>query len=209
MALTGKEQVQSTRFAGVKRYIYNKALVLQQANYADGNKYLSYASIAKNLIPWRNDPKTAWLKDAPFHVLQQALKDLDKAYSNFFKGLSAFPKPKKKGRSESFRFPDPAQFELDQANSRIRLPKLGWIRYRNSRKVLGELRNVTVSQTAGKWFMAIQTRRKVDQPIPQASTAIGIDVGITNFAALSNGIFIAPLNSLKSTNNALQSTNGA
>ena len=197
LKLNGAQQRQCAQFAGVKRYIYNKALALQQANYAQGNKYLNYASIAKHLSPWRNDISTPWLKEAPFHTQQQALKDLDRAYRNFFQGLSEFPKPKKKGIHDSFRFPDPKQIKFDQVNSRIKLPKLGWIGYRNSREVLGDLRNVTITQSGGKWFMAIQTRRQINQPIPQATSAVGIDMGVTNFAALSNGIFIAPLDSFK------------
>ena len=197
LKLSGAQQRQCAQFAGVKRYIYNKALALQQANDAQGNKYLNYASIAKHLSPWRNDASTPWLKEAPFHTQQQALKDLDRAYRNFFQGLSEFPKPKKKGIHDSFRFPDPKQIKFDQVNSRIKLPKLGWIGYRNSREVLGDLRNVTITQSGGKWFMAIQTRRQINQPIPQATSAVGIDMGVTNFAALSNGIFIAPLASFK------------
>jgi len=55
LKLNGAQQRQCAQFAGVKRYIYNKALALQQANYAQGNKCLNYASIAKHLSPWRND----------------------------------------------------------------------------------------------------------------------------------------------------------
>ena len=51
----------------------------------------------------------------------------------------------------SFRYPDPKQIKLDPLNSRIFLPKLGWLRYRNSRDALGALKNVTVSQSCGKW----------------------------------------------------------
>ncbi|WP_240462146.1 RNA-guided endonuclease TnpB family protein, partial [Burkholderia sp. Nafp2/4-1b] len=95
------------------------------------------------------------------------------------------------------RYPDPKQIKLDQGNRRIFLPKLGWLRYRNSRHVLGELRNATVSQSAGKWFVSIQTQREVDRPVPQATSAVGIDVGIARFATMSDGTFLAPLNSLK------------
>jgi putative transposase len=77
------------------------------------------------------------------------------------------------------------------------LPKLGWLRYRNSRDVLGQVRNVTVSQSGGKWFIAIQTQRELEQPLPTTTTAIGIDVGIARFATLSDGSYIAPLNSFK------------
>ena len=68
------------------------------------------------LRSWRS--QLPWLKDAPFRTLQQALKDLDPAFKNFFGGRADFPTFKKKGRSESFRFPDPAQFMCSgQVNS--------------------------------------------------------------------------------------------
>lgn len=66
-----------------------------------------------------------------------------------------------------------------------------------SREVLGTLRNATLSLNAGKWYVSIQTEREVVQPVPTASTAIGIDMGITRFATLSDGTFVAPLNSFK------------
>ena len=100
------------------------------------------------------------VKGAPSQALQHALKDLEKAYKNFFAKRADFPRFKRKGNGDSFRYPDPKQIKLDQGNSRIFLPKLGWIRYRNSRDVLGELRNVTVSSNGGKWFVCIQTLRQ-------------------------------------------------
>jgi len=63
--------------------------------------------------------------------------------------------------------------------------------------VLGEVRNVTVSQSGGKWFASIQTQREVEQPLPKATTAIGIDVGIARFATMSDGTFITALSSFK------------
>ena len=77
------------------------------------------------------------------------------------------------------------------------MPKLGWLRYRNSRDVLGEVKNVTVSQSCGKWFVSIQTGREVVHPLPTATTAIGIDVGIARFATMSDASFLEPLNSFK------------
>jgi putative transposase len=121
---------------------------------------------------------------------------LERAYVNFFAKRAGFPNFKKKGRHDSFRYPDPKEIKLDQANSRIFLPKLGWLRYRNSRKVLGEVKNVTVTFSAGKWFVSIQTEREVEQTVPQGD-AVGIDMGIARFATLSDGTFYAPLNSFK------------
>jgi putative transposase len=103
----------------------------------------------------------------------------------------------------SFRYPAPKQIKLDQASSRIFLPKLGWLRYRNSRKVLGEVKNVTVTFSAGKWFVSIQTEREVAQPTPKGG-AVGIDMGTKRFATLSDGTFYAPLNSFKRHETALR-----
>ncbi len=70
--------------------------------------------------------------------------------------------------------------------------------------MLGELRNVTVSQSCGKWFVSIQTEREVEQPVPQSTTAVGIDMGIARFATLSDGTYYAPLNSFKRHETALR-----
>ena len=194
---TGEQQRQMRRFAGSCRFVFNKALALQKERYEQGEKNLGYAGLCKLLTEWRNGPETPWLADAPVHPLQQALKDLERAYANFFAKRANVPRFKKKGQHDSFRYPDPKQIKLDQANSRIFLPKLGWVRYRNSREVLGTVKNVTVSQSCGKWFVSIQTEREIQAPVPKATSAVGIDMGVTRFATLSDGTFYAPLNSFK------------
>ena len=193
----GEQQRAMRSFAGSCRFVYNKALALQKENHEAANKFIGYVPMAANLPIWKREAGTEWLKETPSQALQHALKDLDKAYTNFFAKRADFPRFKKKGRGDAFRYPDPKQIKLDQANDRILLPKLGWIRYRNSRDVLGEVRNVTVSQSGGKWFASIQTQREVEQPLPTATSAIGIDVGITRFATMSDESYIAPLNSFK------------
>ncbi|MDW3683244.1 transposase [Cupriavidus sp. CV2] len=194
---TGGQQRDMRRFAGSCRFVFNKALALQKERYDQGAKKLGYAELCKLLTEWRNGIETPWLKDAPVHPLQQTLKDLERAYTNFFAKRADFPRFKKKGHRDSFRYPDPKQIKLDQANSRIFLPKLGWLRYRNSRDVPGALRNVTISQASGKWFASIQTEREIDTPVPTGTTAVGIDMGIARFATLSDGTFYAPLDSFR------------
>jgi putative transposase len=80
---------------------------------------------------------------------------------------------------------------------------LGWIKYRKSRSVLGEVCNVTVSRTGSKWFASIQTERLVSTPVPTATSAIGGDVGIKRFVTFSDGSFLAPLNSFKKLEDCL------
>ena len=193
----GQQQRDMRRFAGSCRFVFNKTLALQKERYEHGEKKLGYTGLCKALTEWRNGTETPWLKDAPVHPLQQTLKDLERAYTNFFAKRADFPRFKKKGRGDSFRYPDPKQIKLDQGNSRIFLPKLGWLRYRNSRDVPGELRNVTVSQSGGKWFVSIQTQREVEQPVHPATSIVGIDLGLARFATLSDGSFIEPLNTFR------------
>ena len=76
----GRQASLMRRFAGACRFVFNKALALQQDNHANGGKYISYFDMSKHLTTWRNSPETPWLKDAHVHPLQQALKDLDRAY---------------------------------------------------------------------------------------------------------------------------------
>ena len=193
---TGVQQRQMRRFAGSSRFVFNKALALQEERHERGEKKLGYAGLCRELTAWRNGAETPWLADAPIHPLQQTLKDLERAYSNFFAKRADFPRFKKKGQSDRFRYPDPKQIKLDQGNSRIFLPKLGWLCTRFSRDVLGTVKNITVSASCGKWFVSIQTEREVAQPIPNGD-AVGIDMGVARFATLSDGTFYAPLNSFK------------
>lgn len=193
----GQQQRAMCCFAGSCRYVFNKALALLKENHAEGKGYIGYVAMAKLLTAWRNAPETPWLREAPCHPLQHALKHLDQAFRNFFAGRTGYPRFKRKGSGDSFRYPDAKQIKLDQPNNRIFLPKLGWLRYRNSRPVLGVIRNATVSRVAGKWFVAIQTQREVEQGIPIAATAVGIDVGIARFATMDNGSFIEPENNYK------------
>ena len=121
----GGQQRDMRRFAGSCRFVFNQALALQQANHQAGEQFIGYVAMAKRLTEWRNGRETPWLKDAPVHPLQHALKDLDRAYKNFFAKRAGFPRFKRKGSGERFRFPDARQFVIDQPNSRIKLPKLG------------------------------------------------------------------------------------
>jgi putative transposase len=127
--------------------------------------------------------------------LQQALQNLERAYTNFFQKRADFPKFKKKGQRESFRIPQ--GFEVDSQNGRIKLPKLAWMRYRKSQSILGEAKNVILSESCGKWFVSIQTEREVETPLHPSTSAVGLDWGVVNFATLSNGEVVDQCQPLK------------
>ncbi|CAH4026893.1 Gifsy-1 prophage GlpA [Klebsiella pneumoniae] len=189
------------RFAGACRFVFNRALALQNENHEAGNKYIPYTKMTSWLIEWKSIPDTQWLKDAPSQPLQQSLKDLERGYKNFFQKRAAFPRFKKRGQNDAFRYPQGVK--LDQTSNRISLPKLGWIRYRNSREVIGEVKNVTVSQSCGKWYVSIQTEYEVADPVHKAASMVGLDAGVTKLATLSDGTVYQPVNSFKASQRKL------
>lgn len=189
------------RFAGACRFVFNRALALQNENRETGNKYIPYTKMASWLIEWKSAPETQWLKESPSQPLQQSLKDLERGYKNFFQKRAAFPRFKKRGQNDAFRYPQGVK--LDQANNRISLPKLGWVRYRNSREVLGEVKNVTVSQSCGKWYVSIQTEYEVAEPVHNSASMVGLDAGVTKLATLSDGTVYPPVNSFKASQRKL------
>jgi putative transposase len=115
-----------------------------------GKKHSQYQM--DKLVPaWKEH--FPWLSDVPSQTLQQALKDLYRGYTNFKEGRAQFPTFAKKGTRDSFRYPQ--GFEVDNQNGRIKLPKLGWVGYRRSQDILGKAKNVTVSESAGKWYASV------------------------------------------------------
>ena len=194
----GEQTRRMRRFAGARRFVFNKTLALQNERQEKGLEPLGYAALCHELAQWRHAPQTEWLSEIPIHPLQQALKDLQRAFANHKEGRAEPPRFKKKGHSpETFRYPDPGQITLDQNNNRLKLPKLGWVRYRNSRTVLGNLKQVAVNESGSKWFVVIQTEREAETPTPPAGKPIGIDVGISRFVTLNDGTCFPPLNSFK------------
>lgn len=185
------------RFAGGLRWIWNRALAEQKARYVRGEKFAGYAQMCQWLTVWRNDAQTAWLAQGPIHPQQQALRRLEEAFKRFFAKAGGYPSFKRHGQDPGIRFPDPRQFELDQANGRIKLPKLGWVRLRQSQRVEGALRNVSLRKEGSRWFCSIQVETASTLPAADLAPTLGLDVGVALFAAASDGQQIEPLAALK------------
>ena len=189
----GEQARKMKQFAGCSRFVFNKALAYQNEQYQQDNSFkFNYFKLVNMLPQWKQE--FVWLKDCHAQMLQQSLKDLDSSFKNFFAKHADFPRFKKKGSKESFRFPQGCK--LEQPNNRIWLPKIGWVRYRNSCKVIGKIKNVTVSQKCGKWFVSIQTEFEQEIPVPKGGE-IGIDMGVVRFATLSDGTYFEPVNAFK------------
>ena len=188
------EQLRNLRqFAGSCRFVYNKGLALNLERYEKKEQRLGYAGLCALLPNWKMEHE--FLSEVPAQALQQALKNLERAYTNFFQKRADFPKFKKKGQRESFRVPQ--GFEVDNGNGRVKVPKMGWMRYRKSQEVLGEAKNITISESGGKWFVSIQTEREVTTPQHPSTSAVGMDWGVVNFVTLSNGEVVGQCQPLK------------
>ena len=187
------------QFAGNARKVWNLALAREHTQYAAGEPFTNTYGMNDWLPAWKK--AVPYLQASPAQTLQQVMADLNQGYQNFFEKRAAHPVFKKKGHHDSFRYPQGDK--LDQKNSRIFLPKLGWLRYRNSRDVFGTIKNVTVSCSTNTGFVSIQTEREIVQPITPATSLVGIDLGITRVATLSDGTVIEPRNSFTRHQQAL------
>lgn len=175
------------QYAGCNRLIWNKALALQEERHKAGEKRLNYNQLSGLLPAWKAE--RPFLASAPSQSYQQTLKHLDRAYKEGLAKAKGFPKFKKKGRSDSFSFPQGFKVE----DKRIFLPKAGWVRIFASRKVQGKPKNLTVSKVAGHWYASIQVELELAEPVHAApASEVGVDMGIANFATLSTGERIAP-----------------
>ena len=168
------------RFAGCCRFVWNKALALEKETYENEEKRLGRFLLCEALRDWKKENATSFLSEAHSQILQQALKDIDRAYKNFFEKRAGFPRFKKKGLHDAFRYPQ--GFKLDESNSR---------------KIEGTPKQVTVSLSAGKWYVSIQTEREVPEPVHPSQSVVGIDMGIARFATFSDGSSIRPLHSFR------------
>ena len=196
---TAEQAALICRSAGSSRFVWNKGkgLELQKNRVENGNGVLSYSEICGRLVEWKSE--WDFLKEVHSQPLQQSLKDLSRALKDCFDGTKGFPRFKKKGEHDSFRFPQGTKLD----NKTVYLPKIGWVKFRKSREIDGTIKNVTVSRSLGKWFVAIQVEMEVPEPVHLSKTEIGIDLGVIRFAALSDGTFVAPINSFGKVRNKL------
>ena len=189
------DRILFAQFAGCCRLVWNKGLARQKSLLDSGEKILSYSKLAKELISWKQE--LPFLKETHSQPLQQTLMQLDRAIKDGFdkKSVKRFPKFKKKGQKDSFLYPQ--GFKVDQDNSRLFLPKIGWVGYINSREIIGTPKNITISKRGDKWFASIQVEYVIPEPAQPSPTVIGGDRGIARFLTLSNGEYFAPLNAFK------------
>lgn len=168
------------------RFLYNYMLNLKDKLYKFFGISLSYNSCSKVLTELKKT-KT-WLKSVDSRSLQHCLKDLDKAYVNFFSGQCRYPKFKTKKRSKN-SYRTHQRIRLNAENRTIKIPKVGSIRFRDKSKFKGitKIYNITISKTSsGKYYASISAEVNIEH-FEKTNQSVGIDLGLKDFSILSNG----------------------
>jgi IS605 OrfB family transposase len=179
---------QFLQFAGCCRKVWNLALEISLRRLANKQPILWYHEADFWVKLWKQSEEYGFLKECPAQLLQQKLKDLDKAFRDAFDKTQPkrVPKWRKRGQHDSFRYPQ--HFKLE--NRRIFLPKIGWVSFFKSQPIKGNPKNVTVSRKGKHWYVSIQIEEDQEVLIHPNKSAVGIDLGIATFAAISDGATI-------------------
>lgn len=195
----GQRQALARTF-GCARTVYNDALRVRRDAYKAGQPFPKTGELSKRLITEaKRTPERAWLSNAPVGVMQQALRDLDQAYRNFFDSLSGKRKgPKvapprfrsRKDNRQAARYTRSDRWSITKGG-KLRLPKVGDVKVKWSRRLPSDPSSVTVVKDAAGRYFASFVVEAADEPLPDTSAEVGIDLGLTHFAVLSDGRKIA------------------
>ena len=185
------------RQAGACRFVYNKLLILNQTRFQAAAVGLARPRIPERVAHgllrlWKQSSEYDWLKEADSQVLQQAVRDLERAYRNWFEGRARRPTPRKKYRHDSLRYPQRVKVTGDQ----VYLPKVGWVRFHQSQPIEGTLKMVTARRSGQHWFVSLQVEERLPDPVHRSRTMVGVDLGVARFATLSDGTVYPALNAL-------------
>jgi putative transposase len=173
---------------GSCRFVYNWALDQKTKTYEQTGKSISRFDLNKSIPTLK--VQNPWLGEVNSQSLQGMTKQVESAFTKFFREKAGFPNFKSK-KNPIQSFPVPQHYSVDFENSTVKLPKIGAIKAVLHRSFEGELKTATVSRSStGKYYISILVENNEELPTKQvfsALTTIGVDVGIKDFAALSTG----------------------
>lgn len=196
MRPTKAQEAVMLRTAGACRFVWNWALGRRKDHYEVTGKHLSFAALSAELTQLRKREGIEWLAAQSLDTLRQPIRDQDRAFTEFFQKRARYPKFKSRKRTmpafRAINSHDTVRIE----NSRLRIPKLGFVKIRQSQTIDGKIKSASVKRdTTGKWHVALLVEFEmpdVELPAPDPKKIAGIDLGLTDFAVLSTGERIEP-----------------
>jgi len=183
-------------FSGCCRFLWNKVRRLNLDRLEGKHLIMRFAESCKFLTFLKQTDECAFLKECHSQVLQQELKDLDRAFKDAFDKNQAnkkLPVAHKRYIHDGFRYTQ--RFKIE--NRRIYLPKIGWVGFFKSQEIVGTPKNVSITRKGNHWYCSIQVEYSIPDPVHPCSDIIGLDAGVKHFAALSDGEIIEGINSFK------------
>jgi putative transposase len=183
LRLNAQREATLGRWVGCRRFVFNEGLAHQRGELAAGRERPGYAALCARLPTLK--AQHPWLSEPPAQALQQALRDLCKAWDAKFNSHFGTPRFKKRGQADTLRLPQDCLY--DAASGVIHLPKLGAVRLRHSREALGTLKNVTLRRIGRRWVAALQTERETNVVPSVVNAGVGLDFGVATTIMPSAG----------------------
>jgi len=182
---TNEQKIQLSYEFGCSRFVYNHFLKERTDAYDEKKEKINYCKTSELLTELKNNEKYCWLKDVSSITLQQSLRDLDKAFTNFFARRARYPKFKKRNAKQSVRY---VKSGFTFSNGVLKIAKnKDPLDIRWSRKFFGEPTSVTVSKDCSdRYFISFAIKEPVCT-LPKLDNTIGIDVGIKDICITSDG----------------------
>ena len=193
LKLTNKQKIQVNKTIGIERFIYNEYIKYNQEQYELGNKFVSANDFSKyvNNVYLPNNPDKKWIKDVSSKSVKQAMIYGEKAFKNFFKGLSAFPVFKKKGKNElGAYFVKNNKTDFEFYRHKIKIPTLKFVRVKEYGYIPknANIKSGTITKIADKYFLSLIIEIEDTIKVTNINTkGLGIDLGIKDTAICSNG----------------------
>jgi putative transposase len=178
--LTKAQEMYCRQAAGTARFTYNWGLAHWQQQYRNG-EHPTAANLKKqwNAIKYERYP---WLKDMHRDTHAQPFTNLNMAFQKFFRHDAGYPTFKKKGQHDSFYI---ANDKMQVHGKRLRIPKLGWVRMRETLRFTGKLMSAVVSCTADRWHVSLNVQVEALPLCENQAGRVGVDLGVTHLATLS------------------------
>ena len=181
------QEVLIIKTIGCVRFVYNYFLALWNEEYSKNGKGLTYNSCSAMLPQMKKNEATSWLKEVDSIALQSSVKNLSDSFSRFFKKQNRRPQFKSKKNPVQSYTTKNVNKSITIIENIIKLPKLGQVKFAKSRELNGRILNAIIRKNpSGKFFVSILCEEEVPE-LPKTGLEIGIDLGITDFAILSNG----------------------
>lgn len=182
---TKEQEVLIVKTIGCSRFVFNHFLAKWNETYKETGKGLSYGVCSSELPNLKKE--LPWLKEIDSIAIQSSVKNLADAYARFFKKQNKAPRFKSKRNKVQSYTTKHTNGNIAIEGDKMKLPKLGLVRFAKSKKVEGRILNATIRRNpTGKYFVSLLVETDV-QPLPKTNKEVGIDVGLKDFAILSNG----------------------